>query len=285
MMNEFSFDRASDWDLQAIVKGRPVTASNTMNNMSPWFGSLGLEGHQGGHEHAAFIFNKHEPLNHGISTNSQKLVDSSMMNFDLYAKSLTDEPKEKVTDASCANIRATISKRRKNKHKIIEVVQQAGGDRVFSDKWNWRKYGEKVIKGSPYPRSYYRCSYTGGCLARKQVEQSTSDPGLFLITYMEEHSHPYPTRRHSQAGRCAQRFNHSSSSKIVMTNESQHTAVGTVISESLIQNDQVLDLRGDEDDGNAEYVRGKGVQDRVCEEDFLAGLDYLEGLNYLAYYD
>ena len=32
------------------------------------------------------------------------------------------------------------------------MVQQAGGDRILSDKWNWRKYGEKVIKGSPNPR-------------------------------------------------------------------------------------------------------------------------------------
>lgn len=43
---------------------------------------------------------------------------------------------------------------RKNKHKIIKVVQQEGGDRVLCDKWNWRKYGEKVIKGSPYPRFF-----------------------------------------------------------------------------------------------------------------------------------
>nr|AZQ19335.1 WRKY DNA-binding protein 27 [Populus tomentosa] len=66
--------------------------------------------------------------------------------------------------------------------------------------WAWRKYGQKPIKGSPYPRSYYRCSSLKGCLARKQVERSSTDPSIFIITYTAEHSHAHPTRRSSLAG-------------------------------------------------------------------------------------
>ncbi|XP_021754249.1 WRKY transcription factor 22-like [Chenopodium quinoa] len=292
MMNELSFDKANEWSLQAIVKGDDsvtTTSSNTMN-MSPcydaWFESLllGLDDNQGGQEKTMLVFNDElEPLNHSISSKSpNNIVDSSMlMNFDGYTSSPTDEPNEKATDVSYANAPATILKRRRIKHKIIKVVQQAIGDRVESDKWNWRKYGEKVIKGSPYPRSYYRCSYAGGCLARKQVEQSISDPGLFLITYMEEHSHPYPTRRHSQAGRCARRFIHSSPTKVVTENESQNALVRTITLESSTKNDRDLGVQGYEDDGSStNYVGGERVcmGNRVHEDDFFAGLDYLEEL-------
>nr|TKR74827.1 WRKY transcription factor 35 family protein [Populus alba] len=44
---------------------------------------------------------------------------------------------------------------------------RSSGEVVPSDLWAWRKYGEKHIKGSPYPRGYYRCSSSKGCLAKK----------------------------------------------------------------------------------------------------------------------
>lgn len=61
-----------------------------------------------------------------------------------------------------------------------------------SDSWAWRKYGQKPIKGSPYPRGYYRCSSSKGCPARKQVERSSSDPTMLVVTYSCEHNHSWP---------------------------------------------------------------------------------------------
>ncbi|KAL3502768.1 hypothetical protein ACH5RR_037217 [Cinchona calisaya] len=61
------------------------------------------------------------------------------------------------------------------------------------DSWSWRKYGQKPIKGSPYPRAYYRCSSSKGCPARKQVERSCLDPTKLLISYSCEHNHSIPT--------------------------------------------------------------------------------------------
>ncbi|KAL6652630.1 hypothetical protein ACP70R_011555 [Stipagrostis hirtigluma subsp. patula] len=63
----------------------------------------------------------------------------------------------------------------------------------------WRKYGQKIIKDSPFPRLYFRCSYREDkkCMASKQVQQENSDdPPRFMVTYEHEHScgtEPIPT--------------------------------------------------------------------------------------------
>ncbi|KAK8520970.1 hypothetical protein V6N13_077096 [Hibiscus sabdariffa] len=91
-------------------------------------------------------------------------------------------------------------KRSSRKNQKNRVVQHVTVDGLQSDIWAWRKYGQKPIKGSPHPRSYYRCSSSKGCLARKQVERSCTDPGVFIITYTAEHSHGHPTKRNSLSG-------------------------------------------------------------------------------------
>ncbi|XP_059283269.1 probable WRKY transcription factor 65 isoform X1 [Lycium ferocissimum] len=90
--------------------------------------------------------------------------------------------------------------RRGAKKKVISVpIIEADGSRskgeVYPppDSWSWRKYGQKPIKGSPYPRGYYRCSSSKGCPARKQVERSRLDPTTLLITYCSEHNHQIPS--------------------------------------------------------------------------------------------
>nr|CAD1818642.1 unnamed protein product [Ananas comosus var. bracteatus] len=98
-------------------------------------------------------------------------------------------------------------KRRKNQAKKVVCIPapaaangRPNGEVVPSDLWAWRKYGQKPIKGSPYPRGYYRCSSSKGCSARKQVERSRTDPNMLVITYTSEHNHPWPTQRNALAG-------------------------------------------------------------------------------------
>eukprot|EP00249_Psilotum_nudum_P007145 c20340_g1_i2 orf=765-2822(+) len=61
----------------------------------------------------------------------------------------------------------------------------------IDDGYRWRKYGQKAIKNSPYPRSYYRCT-SSRCSVKKQVERSTQDPSLFLVSYEGIHLHHRP---------------------------------------------------------------------------------------------
>ncbi|KAM7265668.1 hypothetical protein ACFE04_003351 [Oxalis oulophora] len=98
-------------------------------------------------------------------------------------------------------------KRRKSQAKKVVCIpapaaanSRSTGEVVPSDLWAWRKYGQKPIKGSPYPRGYYRCSSSKGCSARKQVERSRTDPNMLVITYTSEHNHPWPTQRNALAG-------------------------------------------------------------------------------------
>ncbi|PSR85942.1 WRKY transcription factor [Actinidia chinensis var. chinensis] len=67
-----------------------------------------------------------------------------------------------------------------------------------SDCWSWRKYGQKPIKGSPYPRGYYRCSTSKGCSAKKQVERCRADASMLIITYTSTHNHDLPITKPSK---------------------------------------------------------------------------------------
>ncbi|KAL6609783.1 hypothetical protein ACP70R_039752 [Stipagrostis hirtigluma subsp. patula] len=58
------------------------------------------------------------------------------------------------------------------------------------DGFLWRKYGQKDIQNSKYPRTYFRCSYKpdNGCMATRQVQQLEEDPSLYVVTYFGEHT-------------------------------------------------------------------------------------------------
>ncbi|XP_056171462.1 probable WRKY transcription factor 69 [Syzygium oleosum] len=110
-------------------------------------------------------------------------------------------------DDAKVNASEPSQKRRKSvKKRVVSVpiASDAEGSKSKgeayppSDSWAWRKYGQKPIKGSPYPRGYYRCSSSKGCPARKQVERSRLDPTTLLVTYSSDHNHPLPSSSSSK---------------------------------------------------------------------------------------
>ncbi|KAF0894166.1 hypothetical protein E2562_034896 [Oryza meyeriana var. granulata] len=95
------------------------------------------------------------------------------------------------SEATANGSRCHCSKRRKNRVKRtirVPAISSKIAD-IPPDEYSWRKYGQKPIKGSPYPRGYYKCSTVRGCPARKHVERATDDPAMLVVTYEGEHRH------------------------------------------------------------------------------------------------
>ncbi|OMO53548.1 DNA-binding WRKY [Corchorus olitorius] len=78
--------------------------------------------------------------------------------------------------------------------------QKGGGTSVPSDDgYNWRKYGLKHVKGSEFPRSYFKCTHPD-CAVKKKIERS-HDGQIAEIIYKGSHVHPrpQPRRRYTSA--------------------------------------------------------------------------------------
>ncbi|XP_022750681.1 probable WRKY transcription factor 3 [Durio zibethinus] len=85
-------------------------------------------------------------------------------------------------------------------HKTVTepkiIVQTRSEVDLLDDGYRWRKYGQKVVKGNPHPRSYYKCT-SAGCNVRKHVERASTDPKAVITTYEGKHNHDVPAARNS----------------------------------------------------------------------------------------
>ncbi|KNA04751.1 hypothetical protein SOVF_196780 isoform A [Spinacia oleracea] len=82
------------------------------------------------------------------------------------------------------------------------VVQTTSDIDILDDGYRWRKYGQKVVKGNPNPRSYYKCTQPG-CPVRKHVERAAHDLRAVITTYEGKHNHDVPAPRGSGMSRAA----------------------------------------------------------------------------------
>ncbi|XP_020223086.2 probable WRKY transcription factor 29 [Cajanus cajan] len=206
-MDEFASLR--NWDLEAIVRGSTGEAT-TMDDPNPDFSYFFSEQDAMLDTFPEFsettrvlddleeLYKPFYPVFHPLSPHTIVKTSLPIPIEPEQVKELKASEEKVALQGSKVPAAPKCKKSKKSQNK--SVVKQVTTAEGLDDAWAWRKYGQKPIKGSPYPRSYYRCSSSKGCLARKQVERSHLDPSAFLVTYTAEHSHPHPTRRNSLAG-------------------------------------------------------------------------------------
>ncbi|XP_047957359.1 probable WRKY transcription factor 43 [Salvia hispanica] len=76
------------------------------------------------------------------------------------------------------------------------AFQTRSQEDILDDGYRWRKYGQKSLKNSTFPRSYYRCTHHT-CNVKKQVERLSKDSSIVMTTYEGTHNHPSEKLMHS----------------------------------------------------------------------------------------
>ncbi|KAK8488672.1 hypothetical protein V6N13_042366 [Hibiscus sabdariffa] len=126
----------------------------------------------------------------GTASNPGGTADVSTSNPSVSSSS-SEDPPEKST--GCGGKPPEIpSKVRKKGQKRIRQPRFAFMTKSevdhLEDGYRWRKYGQKAVKNSPFPRSYYRCT-NSKCIVKKRVERSSEDPTIVITTYEGQHCH------------------------------------------------------------------------------------------------
>uniref|UniRef100_A0A9I9DKG1 WRKY domain-containing protein n=1 Tax=Cucumis melo TaxID=3656 RepID=A0A9I9DKG1_CUCME len=88
------------------------------------------------------------------------------------------------------------TKARRRKDDMEKRTVRVGAPRIGNtelppdDGFTWRKYGQKEILGSRFPRGYFRCTHQKlyHCPAKKHVQRLDDDPHTFEVTYRGDHT-------------------------------------------------------------------------------------------------
>ncbi|KZV51057.1 WRKY transcription factor [Dorcoceras hygrometricum] len=132
--------------------------------------------------------------NSSISASSTEVAPGEESDSKKNQKLDTDQAKEAAEEGeNMISSRDNKSKKKgekKQKEPRFAFMTKSEIDQL-EDGYRWRKYGQKAVKNSPYPRSYYRCT-TPKCPVKKRVERSFQDPTIVVTTYEGQHNHHVP---------------------------------------------------------------------------------------------
>ncbi|KAK9136666.1 hypothetical protein Sjap_007260 [Stephania japonica] len=146
----------------------------------------------------------------GLLNNNDNLLpgspnSSSISSSSVEAPAITDEQAKSAThdhveveldhhhenkDIKKQLLKPKKKNQKKQREARIAFMTKSEVDHL-EDGYRWRKYGQKAVKNSPYPRSYYRCT-NATCGVKKRVERSCTDPTVVVTSYEGQHTHHSP---------------------------------------------------------------------------------------------
>ncbi|KAK4380128.1 hypothetical protein RND71_001990 [Anisodus tanguticus] len=134
------------------------------------------------------------PLSEIVNTpnNSSSISSSSIeaANDDQHTTKTVDQQADDNQDKNKKQLKPKNKKQKREREPRFAFMTKSEVDHL-DDGFRWRKYGQKAVKNSPFPRSYYRCT-TATCGVKKRVERSSEDPSIVVTTYEGTHTHPCP---------------------------------------------------------------------------------------------
>ncbi|KAK3008267.1 hypothetical protein RJ639_014953 [Escallonia herrerae] len=170
------------WDLHAVVRSCTptidnVNTNNRMEDLFPKFASLTFQNDAGSpfscqDDNTDFRYQGLDEIYKELCTEPDPIITSPPV-----SELATSIPKSQGFEVQHQQPRMSRNSRndfpaqihsRRRKNQQMKMVHQLTQEQLSADLWSWRKYGQKPIKGSPYPSG--------------------------------EHAHPRPTHRSSLAG-------------------------------------------------------------------------------------
>ncbi|WJX40703.1 WRKY transcription factor [Trifolium repens] len=108
----------------------------------------------------------------------------------LVAASCNDDVKSEDSSESKKRLLPTTKDRRGSYKRRKTDETRTVVTKTIGDNHSWRKYGQKEILNSQFPRSYFRCTrkHDQGCKATKQVQLIEENPEMYQITYIGFHT-------------------------------------------------------------------------------------------------
>ncbi|KAL8105447.1 uncharacterized protein LOC141676626 [Apium graveolens] len=128
-------------------------------------------------------------ISSSISSSSNEVVNEDQIS--IKTGDQDDEAEQKPEQKNKRQItEPRLKKPKKPKQPRFAFMTKSDIDNL-DDGYRWRKYGQKAVKNSPFPRNYYRCT-SAGCGVKKRVERSSEDPTIVVTTYEGTHTHILP---------------------------------------------------------------------------------------------